>query len=211
MAEPQVARTAAVSTALVLALAGCYHHHLATNAPGLVDPRIPPGDLDQRGLEQPGDPGEHLLLISPGVTVGAGGGTIASTAVVDVAAEVTVRWGDSEVSHNDADARLFLPRGLRVPDRSVGFNVGWSALRLYPENGTTSAGTGPIFVEAVRTGFAWSLSAGWALDPRTGGTGPQLGAHWVVYFVRGRALFGDGFEVVGGVQLKAPQAWIRSR
>lgn len=198
--------------ALVTALlAGCHHHHVDTNAPGLVDPRVPPGDLRARGLERPGDPGEHLLVISPGVVGGVGGGSIASTLVVDLAAEVTVRWGDSEVSHNDAEPRMFLPRGLRVPDRSTGFNVGWSALRLYPENGTTSTGTGPLYAEAVRTGFAWSLSAGWALDPRTGGTGPQLGAHFIVYFVRGRALFGEGWEVVGGVQFKAPQTWLRSR
>ena len=195
----------------LLSAAGC-HHHRQLNAPRLVEPMVPPVDITDRELEYPGDPGEKMIVLTTGVLGGVFGGSLGPSAVVDVAAEATVSWGENAQSHNDHASRLFIPRGVLWLPRSTGISVGWSGLRvLTRDGGPTDLATGPIYVEAQKAWMFGGVGAGWAIDPRTGGTGPQVNAFYTFYYVRGRLLFGDGWELGGGLQIKIPNTWVWAR
>jgi hypothetical protein len=197
---------------LPLVLVGACHVHRDLNAPGVIDPATPPTQLGRHGLEYPGDPGERMLVVSGGVLGGGGGGQQQGGGFGDFAAEATVSWGESPTSHNDAESRLFLPRGVLLPLRSWGLTLGWSALRLVPDaSDQTAARVGPIYVEAQRSWLFAGAGAGWAYDPRTRATGPQVQGFYTFYFSRVRYLFGGGWEFTGGVQLKFPATWVWRR
>ena len=194
-----------------LLLAGC-HHHRDPDAPGLIDPRVPPVHVADERLELPGDPGERMVMLTTGVLGGAFGGSVEDGAVVDLAAEATVSWGENATSHNDHEARLFLPRGVLLPSRSTGVTLGWSGLRIVTDDdGVTGVQPGPIYVEVQRAWAFAGVGGGWAIDPTSGATGPQVNAFYTFYFLRGRALFGGGWELGGGMQLKIPTTWVWSR
>jgi hypothetical protein len=190
---------------------GC-HFHRDVDAPGVVDPLAPPKDLASPQLEYPGDPGEHRLMLTSGLLGGPGGGSIDDGTFVDLAGEVTVSWGDSPTTHNDRAATLLLPRSVVVPPRSHGVTLGWSALRFTRDAADDIRTTvGPIYVEGQRSWTFAGFGGGWALDPRTGATGPQVQGFFAVYFARARVLFGDGWEIMGGLQLKIPATWVWRR
>lgn len=186
---------------VICALAGC-HYHRDTNAPGLVDVTIPPRDITAQELEYPGDPGERMVMVSPGVLAGGGypGG--------DFAAEVTVNWGESERSHNDHASRLFIPRGLLWPERGYGVTLGWSALQVREG---PDARLGPAYVEVQRLVAPFAIGGGYAIDPTDGDHGPQLHLLAMGTFLRARYLIDGGVEVYLGYQLKIPVTWVWSR
>ncbi len=199
----------AVAAAVAVAASGC-HHHRDLNAPGVIDPMLPPAALRDRELEYPGDPGERMLMVTTGVLGGAMGGSTGGA--VDLAGEVTVSWGENPITHNDRASRLFIPRGVLIPPRSHGVTLGWSALRVpFDDRPEANPVTGPIYLEVQRSWTFAGVGGGWAYDPRTGGTGPQVNAFYTFYFVRGRFLLGDGWELGGGLQLKIPNTWVHRR
>jgi hypothetical protein len=199
--------------ALALVLAAACHHHRDANAPRLSDPAVPPRDPSYQGLEYPDDPGERMVMLTTGGLGGVFGGSIdGDAAVIDLAAEATLSWGESAVSHNDQASRLFIPRGVVLPPRSTAVTLGWSGVRVVMAEGAdTEVRTGPLYVEVQRSGMFAGVAAGWAFDPVTRGTGPQVNAYYAFYYLRGRALFGDGWELGGGLQLKIPTTWVWTR
>ena len=198
---------------LLLAAVGC-HYHRDTNAPGVIDPATPPRDPTHYGLEYPGDPGERMVTVTSGVLGGVGFGGVDDGGFGYFAAEATVSWGENATTHNDAESRLFMPRGVLLPSRSWGVTLGWSALRLGEDGtGDVEARRGPVYVEAQRAWLFAGVGAGWALDPRTGATGPQVQGFYTFYFARLRYLAGGdgGWEFSGGMQLKFPTTWVWRR
>lgn len=196
---------------LVLALAGC-HFHRDTNAPGIVEPLVPPLDPASRRPEYPGDPGEHRVMLTSGVLGGAGGGSIGG-GFLELAGEVTLSYGQSNHTHNDAASNLFLPKGAVIPPTSYGLSLGFSALRFTKDKLTDDTITriGALYVEGQRSWAFAGFGAGWAYDPETGSTGPQVHGFFAVYFARARVLFGEGWELMGGFQLKIPTTWVWRR
>lgn len=196
---------------LLFTIAGC-HFHRDVNAPGVIDPLAPPKDLASPEREYPDDPGEHRLMLTTGVLGGGGGGTIVDGGYIDLAAEVTLSYGESAVTHNDKASTLFIPRSAVIPPTSYGITLGWSALRftrgLMDE---VEIDPGALYVEAQRSWAFYGFGAGWAYDPKTGGTGPQAHGFFAVYFARARVLFGEGWEITGGLQLKIPTSWVWRR
>lgn len=201
----------ALLVVVAIAAAGC-HYHRDLNAPMVVDPVVPPKDVTDPQMEYPEDPGEKMVMLTTGVLGGAFGGSLGPSAVVDLAVEATVSIGENPTSHNDQASRLFMPRGVLMPPSSKGLTLGWSGMRvLTREGGPTTLETGPIYVELQRAWLFAGLGAGWAIDPRTGGTGPQVNAFYTFYYLRGRVLFGDGWELGGGLQIKIPNTWVWHR
>jgi hypothetical protein len=213
----------ALVAAAAAALAAC-HSHLERNAPGVVDPATPPARAS-RTVEPPGDPGERFVVLSPGVVVAGGGRSDPARGVFDAAIEVTVDLGERDTSHNDhrAGDRLFVPRGWQFPPRGIGFTLGWSALRVTGRTGEVdgdgdgalaeerAVSRGPLYAEAHRFWSAGGLGGGWTVDPFAGQHGPELFGYLMIYHLRARYLIGEGYEVLVGVQLKLPHAWIWSR
>lgn len=194
----------------VVALVGC-HFHRDVNAPGVVDPLAPPKNLTSAQPEYPDDPGEHRLALTSGVLGGGGGGSFADQGFFELAGEVTLSYGQSEVTHND-HAMSLLPRGVVLPPRSYGLTLGWSGLRVLKDKLTDDAQAklGPAYVEG-QTAWANAIGfgGGWAFDPKTGATGPQVQGYFTIYYMRARVLFGDegGWEIGGGLQFKIPATW----
>ncbi len=179
----------------------------------MIDPLVVPRDLTSKQPEYPGDPGEHRLMLTSGVVGGGGGGTISEGGFVDLAGEVTLSYGQSDVTHNDAASKLFIPKGAVIPPVSYGVSLGWSALRFTKDELTGDAVTklGALYVEGQRSWAFAGFGAGWAYDPQTGGTGPQVHGFLLMYFARARVLFGEGWEIMGGLQLKIPTTWVWRR
>ena len=75
------------------------------------------------------------------------------------------------------------------------------------------ARVGPIYAEAQRAWLFAGVGAGWAIDPRTGATGPQVQGFYTFYFARLRYLAGGdgGWEFSGGMQFKIPTTWVWRR
>lgn len=199
---------------LLVALAAC-HFHRDVNAPGVIDPLAPPTNLTSTQPEYPGDPGEHRLVLTTGVLGGGGGGSFEDRGFFELAGEVTLSYGQSEVTHNDHAMNL-LPKGIVLPPRSYGLTLGWSGLRVVkdPMTDDSQAKTGPLYVEGQT---AWAgfvgFGGGVAFDPKTGAAGPQVQGHFTIYYLRARVLFGDdgGWEVGGGLQIKIPTTWVWRR
>lgn len=201
------------TVASFVAMAACTHYHRGGNAPGITDIARPPTRIADPSPEYPGESGEHMLTVSSGVLAGVGGGSIESGAVGDFAGEITVSYGDSPFTHNDlGDPALFLPRGLLLPTQSYGVTLGWSALRIASQrDGNAGAITGPLYLEVQGSRLIGGGGVGWAVDLKSGKTGPQFNAFFMFLFARGRVLFGDGWEVVGGLQFKFPVTWVWRR
>jgi len=199
---------------VVVALAGC-HVHRDVNAPGVIDPLAPPKDLAAAQPEYPDDPGEHRVTLTTGVLGGGGGGSFEDQGFFELAGEVTLSYGQSEVTHNDHAMNL-LPKGVVLAPRSVGLTLGWSGLRVVKDKLTDEsvAKTGPLYVEGQRSwaGFL-GVGGGVAFDPKTGAAGPQVQGYFTIYYLRARVLFGDdgGWEIGGGLQFKIPTTWVWRR
>lgn len=193
-------------------LIGC-HHHRDTNAPGVVELERPPSPPNRTTLQYPGDPGERMFSISAGGLGGGGVRTSPGDGMFDLAAEVTLSWGESDRSHNDRASRLFIPRGMLIPQRSESLTLGWSAAQIiFGDSGQpTELELGPLYLEAQRARGWWGVAAGWAFDPTNRDHGPQLNGFVGVNYLRLRYLIDGGFEFALGYQLKIPTTWVWSR
>jgi hypothetical protein len=194
---------------LLIAAVGC-HYHRDTNAPGVIDPATPPRDPSHHGLEYPGDPGERMITVTSGVAAGGGVGGVGDGGFGDFAA------GPRSVGRepDDQRRRVALVRAACCCRPGRGRDVGWSALRLGNDaDDQVEARVGPIYAEAQRAWLFAGVGAGWAIDPRTGATGPQVQGFYTFYFARLRYLAGGdgGWEFSGGMQFKIPTTWVWRR
>lgn len=202
-------RCGAVAAALVL-IAGCRFHR-PNNAPGLIDVTAAPSEPKQRKAE-PGDPGERMLAVNPGVLAGGGAKTQKPHGFGEFGIEVSVNWGENERSHYGDDFFVY-------PYDGYGATIGWSAIRLErssvdPEQvnpGRNELVVGPIYGEVHMHAMPWGGGVGWAVDPSSGDTGPQVFGYLSTLYVRGRYLFDQGAELSFGIQAKWPLVWIWSR
>lgn len=206
-----MSRIAPLALALV---AGCHVHGPMT--PGHVDVARPPAAIASERVELPGDPGERMVMVTPGVVALGGGGSV-GRGVGDLELEVGVHLGDAAISHNDhaAGDRLFMPRGLLVPEQSVGIVAGWTALRVLgaTDDGAhdTDLTTGPLHVRGqVAQGF-WGGGAGWFYDPRTASGGPEVSL-WAMLTELRVAVSTEGDVLfLLGLQLKWPVTFVTGR
>jgi hypothetical protein len=183
---------------LLAGLAGC-HFHRDTNAPGLSDVDSPPTDRTAARVE-PGDPGEHMLAINPGVLAGGGGREASPEGFGEFGVEVSVVRGWNQRSHVEDGFFTY-------PLRGVGAALGWSALRLSEEDPEV----GPLYAEAYAFRLPWMAGAGWAWNPDRGDHGPQVFVAGMSLYLRGRYLAEDGAEITAGFQGKLPLVWVWSR
>jgi hypothetical protein len=206
-------RRGSIAIVLLAALAGCRHYHRDTNAPGLVDVRVPPSQPARGELEVPGDPGERMIVLSPGVVATAGGRSRAPHFAGDIAAEVTLSSGESDRSHNDNQAPfLFMPRGLVLPQRGHGVTLGWSALRIHDHpGGGGDLTTGPLYLTLHAFRFAYGGGGGYLYDPIHHDHGAEIFGYLGLVEARARYLLDGGFEVTLGYQFKLPVSWVESR
>jgi hypothetical protein len=185
--------------AVTVALAGC-HVHRDTNAPGLSDVENPPADPAAARVA-PGDPGEEMLAINPGVLAGGGGRTAAPHGFGEFGVEVSLVRGSSPTSHREDDFFVY-------PLRGVGAALGWSALEL----SDTDPAVGPLYGEAYAFRLPWGAGGGWAWNPATGDHGPQAFVSLAWVYLRGRYLVDDDSgELTIGFQGKIPIVWVWSR
>lgn len=211
-------RHAAVLAAALVVCATACHYRRDVNAPGIVDPLTPP-PVARAALETPGDPGERFVVVSPGLVVGGGTQTGGVVGVLDLAAEVTLSFGEEAESHNPNALRdrLFVPPGWLIPRNGWGATLGWSFLRVLGRDldgdGETDndAATGPLYAELHRFGPVGGAGGGWSVDPATGDHGPELFGYLMFYHLRVRHMIDGETEVLLGVQLKWPLSWVTSR
>jgi hypothetical protein len=187
---------------LIVALAGCVHHHLPWNAPGIIDVRTPPQPFRTGDLERPKDPGERMVAFTYGGFSGGGirwdhgshGGGASGI-------EVSLHQGESSFSHYDDDFWIY-------PQETIGVNLGATL-----EYGDGPTHLGAIYVEAQRMKNFLGAAAGWAYEPTSGRTGPQATVFFSDFYVRGDWLFGayGGGEIMLGLIVKLPVVWVWSR
>lgn len=213
---------AALLLSVLSFLGGCRHWHRPHDAPGLVDVRTPPREIAFELVETPGDPGERMVSINPGVSMLSGYRTNRGAGVLDLGAEVSLLRGENERSHNDGDQRLFLPPGFQLPERGYGVTLGWSAFRLFevesddPETedvdeSRSIATTGPVHLRGYTFKNWFGAGAGWTFDPQTGDHGPELVGYAGVVTARTRYTRDDHFEILLGYQMKFPLTFVQSR
>src|SRR5688500_18993887 len=109
--------------ASLVGLCGCLHTHLRHNAPGNVAVHEPPRDVDRRQVDEPKDPGEHLLALSVGALVGSAGSVREGTEDEQGAAtsvELSLHYGQSAGSHSDPAFPI-----PPYPVRAWGVNLGY--------------------------------------------------------------------------------------
>lgn len=189
--------------ALIAALCSCAcgHTHSARNAPGHIDVRKPPEAIERRGVEEPADPGEQMVVVSAGALGGGGvafGGDQDARAAYGLGPEVSIGYGTRDRSH--ANDILFI-----YPERSAGVNLGWTPLSGEGE------GLGPLYGELYYHELITWLSGGWVWDPNDRAHGPQLTISTLALYVRATHLFDLGTQIQGGIALKLPYSFVSSR
>lgn len=185
---------------VLLLLPGCARHfHRDTNAPGTTDVENPPADREAARVE-PGDPGEEMLAVNPGVLAGGGAREASPNGFGELGVEVSVVRGSSPSSHSEDGFFVY-------PVRGAGAALGWSALRFAKD----VTEVGPLYGEIYAHRELSAAGGGWAWNPATGDHGPQAFVTLTSLYLRGRYLFEEGGEVTLGVQLKLPQVWVWSR
>ena len=184
-----------------LALAGCGVHHSQLNAPGHVDPLMPPRQPQNRPTEEPADPGERMLTLSYGVLAG-GGMAFAkngdTSGAYGVGPELSLHAGSSDVSHASDDPPV-------LPQHALGLNMGWIAL-AHP-----GRGVGPVYGELQLTEAPYWLAGGWAWDVDEHRHGPQGTFGLGPIYLRVSHLFDEGTSVQAGLVFKGYQTWVRSK
>lgn len=191
---------------VALACAGCTFH-MRRNAPGNIDPLVPPADAARPGVEVPGDPGERMVMLTAG-GYGGGGGVLAPggdlSGMVEVGPEVGLHFADLAQSH---EKPLLFPVPHVWPDESWGVNAGLSLLTRDGEELEPSR----LWAEAQRAHRFWGWAVGGGVDLETGDVGPHATAWIASYYAR------IGFELDGeltatmGMFVKLPATWVWSR
>jgi hypothetical protein len=170
----------------VLGAGGCLHVDSQRNAPGHVDVRAPPARIEIERTERPADPGERIVVLSPGVLLARSS---------PVGLELSFHYGESSVSH-ERDHRV---GGLLLPDRSLALNLG----------GTVSAGQ---FYAEVQAGTPIAaLAAGYVRDRDRARSGAQSTAFLGPLYLRVRYFPDGGGQLELGFLFKAPLAISWSR
>ena len=186
---------------IALLLSGCAHSHGRANAPGNVDVHRPPEQIDRRNVEPPEDPGENMVTLAVGPFGGAGvafGGDEEARFAYSVGPELGLGFGSRTRSHNEDDFIVF-------PERSIGANVGWTALSGEGE------GVGPIYGELFYQELITWLAGGWVWDPDDHTHGPQITLSTLFLYLRATHRFDLATEIQGGISVKLPYSWIWSR
>jgi hypothetical protein len=190
---------------LIVALtlsAGCRHWDVRPGGnPGHVDLTQPPNPLGRRGLAPADDPGERLLVVSPGVFSGVGKRSSgAAGAELALAAEVSVHAGWSAQSHRHESSQT-----VELPERSLALNLGYSAAFRHGDRyGDT------FYLEGQYSQRGWGVAAGPAWSPAPGAVGGQLTAF--LGFLYTRASLIEGVTTwQAGLFVKAPLTWVWSR
>ncbi len=189
--------------ALLLA-GGCVHHHLPWNAPGIVDVKTPPkytGDGGRDLVERPEDPGERMVAFTYGAFTGGGvwwdhGAHGGGTAGI----ELSLHRGESPRSHYDDDFWIF-------PLKSRSVNLGMT-IAQYDDHDTR---LGAIYAEAQQMEMAYGVAGGWAFEPSTRRTGPQVTLFFADLYVRADYFIGEGPQIMAGMIIKLPVVWVWSR
>lgn len=201
MMPPSRSFTVACLLFAVPALTGCFQTHLRRDAPGLVDVRKPPEKIEERAVEEPGDPGERWLTLHYGVLAGGGvdgreRGADSSGWVLSL--DVALHYTDLGYSH-DEDGWLY----LWFPP-TIGLHLGYRAIEAEPVD---LAVLRPFYLEA-----SWSLfSLGWQADFERPAHGPQFTLSFGPLYLRTGYLFDHGGQFEAGLVLQGFHAWIWSR
>jgi hypothetical protein len=182
-----------------LLLAACQHWHSERNAPGHIDLTTPP----TREIEEPNDPGENMIVVSPGVFAGGGpgiGGPGGNRGRGSAGAVVSVEYGGSARSH--VGDELF---GV-LPFDSYGLALGWNFFE--DDRGQR---TGPLFFDLQYRRVILGAAAGWAYDPSSGNQGPHAMAFVGPFYLDLAYDAGRGTTLDVGIMLRGALAWVWSR
>jgi hypothetical protein len=187
----------------VFAVAACQHWHSDRNAPGHIDVLAPPLDVARRTVESPTDPGEHVVMFSPGFFGGGGGsfgnGRVSRTFGL-LGIEAGFRRGVRNTSHTEGDWTPFFP------DHAWGANLGWT----FANTSEGGLHAGPIYVELQYSLWMSSFAAGYAIDPN-GDQGPQLTLSAGPFYFRTTYFVPDAAAIQFGLVVKFPFVWAWNR
>jgi hypothetical protein len=172
---------------------GCTHWHLERNAPGHVEVSKPPVEISREGVERPEDPGERMLVISPGLNAGLGS---SQGFFAPLGFETTLALGQREVSHSD-DTEV-----IAIPEESLGLNLGVQR---------SGGGRMLTYAEAQIFSLPYGFAAGWAFLPQTKHQGPQGTLFLGPLYLRATHVLGEYTELSVGLFVKVPMAIIWSR
>jgi hypothetical protein len=198
---------------LLAAASGCVFH-AERNAPGRVDVHLAPKQIQCHQVEEPEDPGEHVLTLSTGAHLGGGvgigrpGGT---AGIYQLGVEASLHYGVRPRSHRDDPPLFPLMTDKYYPRRSVALNVGWHLL----EHGLDGPELGAGYLELqlyARDAYASGIAAGWVYDPQEEHHGPQFTLFSLgVFYVRVTYLIDRGTDLLFGLLFKVPATWFWSR
>jgi hypothetical protein len=185
---------------LAVLCSGCVHVHRTRNAPGHVDIREPPAAIESVKVERPRDPGENMLALSPGPFVGGGGWAAGNRTggSYAVGTELSLLYGRSQRSHADDDFLVY-------PVDSVGVNAGATFAS------TEGVGLDRLYGELQLAQSLSGVAAGWAVERRTGASGPQITGFVGPLYVRSTTLLDQGTELTAGLVFKLPVVWVWSQ
>jgi hypothetical protein len=196
--------------------AGCLHWHRDQNAPGVTTINTPPAHMASQRMEQPRDPGERMLVISPGLAFGGGKArhNNSDEGYFGIALEVTLDLGESNSSHVDQgryDQKAVNKGGFLYPDQAIGVNLGVALADT--ERGSFRAGplAGPVYLEIQGFIQGAGLAAGYQIDAIDGSHGPQGTAFLGPFFFRLAHTLDRSTVAQFGLMVKAPVGWVWSR
>lgn len=181
---------------VALATNGCVVHHGKTNAPGIAKPREAPEDRKREELIAPDDPGENVVVVSPGPFVG-GGTTNRGTGIYRIGAELSMSYGTAPRSHPDDF--------LVMSQHAGGINVG-----VVPVEQGTFVSSPAIYGEAQYRYEMSGLAAGWSVRPGIGG-GPQVTGFFGPIYLRSTTTLKEGTALTVGLMFKWPMTIVWSR
>jgi hypothetical protein len=182
-------------------LVGCAHTDVVRTRPGEIDPRTPPQAIAQEVHERPNDPGERILVFSPGVFGGVGlsmDDPRSSGSAYSLGAEASIHYGSSDTSH--AEDTFFV-----YPSPAFGLNAG------YTLTSQDRAGPSVGYLEAQYFDAPFGAAAGWAWDPSRALHGPQTTIFAGPLYARATHFLGDRTELTVGLCVKLPYVWIWAR
>lgn len=214
----------ALALAASLASSACVHHR-DRNAPGYVtDLRTPPKDPTALDMRPPRDPGERMMVVTPGLLPQLGGDLTGNTGgssapTFQLTAEVSVLWLERDRSHTAKNHKGLMDTlgwlGSANDRTGWGFTLGVDALRTYPDVPDRSANFSGAYAEVqVRPPvfLPMTLGLGYNADVIHQSYGPQL-TFFFVPMAHIRLLWypDEAFYLLAGFPLKIPNIFVWSR